>query len=144
MQQPKQRIFCKERRVYRKRKEEAERIEKREAQQQAALHQLLQERGGAPAKQKHVPDLPPSPPPRLPYLEKLRARNEERRRQQAEEKEEGEKRREEKLRQREKWKKKFQQKTKKGQIPLAHRVNYMFRKIKSTCSTSNAKSVPRL
>lgn len=39
---------------------------------------------------------------------------------------------EQKREEREQWKRKFQQRTKKGQIPLAHRINYLYEKIKSS------------
>lgn len=52
-----------------------------------------------------------------------------RRQEREKEIEKARKEREEKQKKKDSWKKKFQQRTKKGQIPLDHRVNYMFKKI---------------
>ncbi|KAI5171895.1 hypothetical protein NEFER03_1160 [Nematocida sp. LUAm3] len=58
------------------------------------------------------------------HLENLKKREEER-----EEKRKGEERRQQKIKQRKNWKIKFDKRTRKGQIPLAHRINYLHKKI---------------
>ncbi|KAI5187539.1 hypothetical protein NEHOM01_2254 [Nematocida homosporus] len=74
----------------------------------------------------------PSKP--LPYLERLHQENQKRREEREKEEIEIEKRKEEKLRQRVEWKRKFQKRTRKGQVPLDHRVNYIYKKIKKSPS----------
>ncbi|OAG30456.1 hypothetical protein NEDG_01998 [Nematocida displodere] len=114
-----------ERRVFRQRKIQEKETERRTHLKEDALKDL---QGARPTSLEEEAPLPAVR--KLPLLEQLKQENEENRRQRLIENEEIDKRKTEKLQQRKTWSKKFQQRTRKGQIPLDHRINYSLKKIK--------------
>lgn len=122
-------MVWKERRAYRKQTQERKEVEKKEKERDAALKEAY-------------PDLDSTPGPvlrqekKVPLLEKLHRENERRREERDKEREEIEARKQDRLRQRLEWKRKFQKKTSKGQIPLDHRINYTLKKIKKQLKNS--------
>lgn len=70
-------------------------------------------------------------------LEQIHLENLKKREEELEERKRGEERREQKIKQRREWKKKFDKRTRKGQIPLVHRINYLHKRIQEERNRNN-------
>lgn len=112
------------------RRERAQRIKDRalERSREGALEEL-ERRGGCAAKEPRGPKPAGAPPAAVRGLERIDMENKKRREEARERREAIEKTKEEKRNLRKRWSEKFGKRTRKGQVPLDHRINYALAKI---------------
>lgn len=104
---------------------------RREEQKNEALNELYKHQ---PASAKEAPSSVPVAPARqrrVSRLEQIHAENQAQQEARQQAMAEIAARKQEKLRKRQEWTRKFNLRTRKGQIPLDHRINFTFRKIKA-------------
>lgn len=111
----------KNKRAHIKRRTEEEEEKRKEREKEEALKQANIEYTKEERKNPHTKDLS--------SLEDIHSANLLKKKEREIEIEEARKERKKKLHKKEEWKRKFNQRTKKGQIPLDHRINYMFKRI---------------
>ncbi|KAI5181575.1 hypothetical protein NEOKW01_1751 [Nematocida sp. AWRm80] len=111
----------KERRVYRQQQHDIKIQQEREQEKKEALKELNIE---------YIPEDKQDIPKKPTRLEQIHEANLKRKEERQKEYVLAEARKEQKQRQRDEWKRKFSKRTRKGQLPLDHRINYVFKKIK--------------
>ncbi|KAI5191582.1 hypothetical protein NECID01_1532 [Nematocida sp. AWRm77] len=106
-------------------------IKQREAQKNEALGELYRNNPSLEQEEKSRSAHLSPQQKRTNRMEQIHAENIAKQEEKRQLYEEIEARKQEKLRRRKEWTRKFSQRTKKGQIPLDHRINFTFRKIKA-------------